>query len=255
MGKVLEQLSAFCKIGMTTAALDAEAERLILACGGSPAFKGYHTGAAPAPFPASVCVSLNDELVHGIPSRERIIKVGDVVSLDIGMKWAPKKIISRKKNIDSGVFTDTAVTFIMGKPKSEAVKLLDVTRQSLEAGIKAAQPGSSVAAIGKAVESYVKSQGNYGIVRDLVGHGVGHAVHEEPYIPNYYDPSLENIKLVPGMVIAIEPMIALGDWRVVTKPDGWTIKMKDNSLCAHFEHTLIITNKGNIVVTRRPEEK
>jgi methionyl aminopeptidase len=134
--------------------------------------------------------------------------------------------------------------------------LLRVTQQALEEGIKVAQPGNTVAAIGRAVEGYVKSQGHYGIVRDLVGHGVGHEVHEGPHIPNYYDPGLESVILKPGMVIAIEPMISMNkDHRVVAKPDGWTIAMIDNALCAHFEHTLVITEKGNEVVTRRPEEK
>lgn len=244
LGKILHNLAALCKPGITTGALDVAAERMIRAAGGLPAFKGYRTAATQTPFPATVCVSINEELVHGIPSAARTIKNGDLVSLDIGMQ-------SSKTN---SVFTDTAVTLYIGQPPEKVAKLVAVTKEALEVGIRAAQPGRSVAAIGQAIETYVKSQGKYGIVRDLVGHGVGHAVHEDPMIPNYYDPSLESTILQPGMVIAIEPMITLGGSAVATLRDGWTIKTKDNSLCAHFEHTLIITKNGNTVVTRRPSE-
>ncbi|MSU75558.1 MAG: type I methionyl aminopeptidase [Candidatus Magasanikbacteria bacterium] len=241
MGEILEKLEALCRPGISSGEIDAEAEKMIIKAGGRPAFKGYKTSAADRPFPATICASFNDEIVHGIPRKDRILKSGDIFSIDIGMLW-------RK------VFTDTAVTVVVGSVSKEIYKLLDVTRQSLEEGIKAAQPGNSVAAIGKAVENYVKSQGKYGIVRDLVGHGVGHQVHEDPHIPNYYDPGLESIILKPGMVIAIEPMISVGGWQVETMDDGWTIRMKDRSMCAHFEHTVIITEPGNIVATRRPHE-
>lgn len=251
IGKILANVAALCKPGITTAELDIAAERMIRAAGGVPAFKGYRTASAPAPFPATVCVSINEELVHGIPSSKRMLKNNDLISLDIGMEWPSESQKSIKSN---GVFTDTAITLYIGQPPEKIAKLMDVTKEALEAGIRAAQPGRSVAAIGQAIETYVKSQGKYGIVRDLVGHGVGHAVHEDPMIPNYYDPSLEATLLEPGIVIAIEPMITLGGWPVATLRDGWTIKTKDNSLCAHFEHTLIITKKGNTVVTRRPEE-
>jgi len=204
-------------------------------------------------------VSLNSELVHGIPRKETFLKDGDIVSLDIGMEWPyeSKKSVRRladKNQKPKGVFSDTAVTVAVGAIPEAAKKLLAVTAAALEEGIKAAEPGNSIASIGRAVENYVKSQGKYGVVRDLVGHGVGHMVHEEPMIPNYYDQALEGTLLRPGMVIAIEPMIALGGWRVATMPDGWTIKMADNSLSAHFEHTVIITEDGNVVATRRPQE-
>jgi methionyl aminopeptidase len=154
--------------------------------------------------------------------------------------------------------TTTGILFKSGlKIRShETKKLLQVTRSALEVGIKSAKPGSSVNAVGKTIEAYVKSQGEYGIVRDLVGHGVGHEVHEDPPIPNYYDATLDSVKLKPGMVIAIEPMLSLSkEYRVRTKKDGWTIEMADGSLCAQFEHTLVITERGNIVVTRRPGEQ
>lgn len=251
MGKILKEVQEFTRPGMSLAAVDAEAERLIVACGGKPAFKGYKSRPSDPPFPSTICASINEELVHGIARPNVFLKNGDIFSIDIGMEWPLDNGHSKH-----GYFTDTAITFPIGKIAPEIQKLLQVTRQALEVGIKAAKPGRTVASIGKAIEEYVTSQGTYGIVRDLVGHGVGHAVHEDPQIPNYYDPSLERIKLRPGMVIALEPMISLsGEINVKMKRDGWTIVMADNSPCAHFEHTLIITPTGNNVVTRRPEEK
>jgi methionyl aminopeptidase len=245
MGEILEQLSAICRPGISTHEVDKEAEKQIKKSGGRPAFKGYKTHVADRGFPGTICASLNEELVHGIPRKNAILKDGDIFTIDIGMQWPNRK---------DGVYTDTALTVAIGNISEKAKKLMAVTRESLERGIKAAQPGNSIASIGKAVESYVRSQGSYGVVRDLVGHGVGHAIHEDPFVPNYYDKNLESQKLEPGMVIAIEPMIALGDWRIETAADGWTIKMADNSLSAHYEHTVIITENGNIVATRRPHE-
>jgi methionyl aminopeptidase len=241
MGVILDDLAKLVIPGVSTAEIDR-------------AFKGYRTIGTPTPFPATVCISLNEEVVHGIPREDRIIAEGDLVTLDIGMEWPAPKRIGKSTRIQRGTFSDTALTIAVGPMKPETKKLLDVTREALEAGIRAAQPGASIASIGKAIEGYVKSQGTYGIVRDLVGHGVGHAVHEEPYIPNYYDPALEDDFLQPGMVIALEPMIALGNWKVETMPDHWTIRMADKSLSAHFEHTIIIEEKGNYVATRRPSE-
>ncbi|MEK7624776.1 MAG: type I methionyl aminopeptidase, partial [Patescibacteria group bacterium] len=227
MGEVLEMLAALCRPGVSTFEIDKEAEKLIRKAGGKPAFKGYKTHVSDRPFPATICASLNTEVVHGIPRKNVILKDGDIFSIDIGMQWP----------VSDGLITDTALTVPIGNISDKTRKLLDVTRRSLEKGLAAVKPGNSVASVGRAIESYVKSEGSYGIVRDLVGHGVGHAVHEDPYIPNYYDKNLESMKFEPGMVAAIEPMIAIGDWRVVTMPDGWTIKMADNSLSAHFEHT------------------
>lgn len=255
IGAILETLATKCVPGASVWEIDQMAEKMIRESGGRPAFKGYKTAGAELPFPATVCISLNAELVHGIPRKDVFLKDGDIVSLDIGMEWPSSAKASAGKSTKRGVFSDTAITVAVGAVPEKTQKLLAVTHQALEEGIKAAQPGHSIASIGKAIEKYVKSQGKYGIVRDLVGHGVGHAVHEEPMIPNYYDPELEGILLRPGMVIAIEPMISLGGWRVETMPDGWTIKMSDSSLSAHFEHTVIITEDGNIVATRRPSEK
>jgi methionyl aminopeptidase len=266
MGEILGKLQKLTKPGMSLYDVDVLAEKMILQVGGKPAFKGYKTHFSKTAFPSTICASVNTELVHGIARKDVILKDGDIFSIDIGMEWPklnskskilnPKTKKEKDENISlRGYFTDTAITLAIGEIPEETKKLLAVTKEALEQGIKAAQPGKSIAEIGKAVEKYVRSQGQYGIVRDLVGHGVGHEVHEEPNIPNYYDPTLEAITLKPGMVIAIEPMLSLSkEWRVKTKADGWTIEMIDKSLCAHFEHTLVITEKGNVVVTRRPGE-
>ncbi|MEK7623261.1 MAG: type I methionyl aminopeptidase, partial [Patescibacteria group bacterium] len=215
---------------------------------------GYRGRRGDPPFPSVVCFSVNHELVHGIATKEKVIKNGDIVSIDIGMEYPNSKFqIPNSKHV-GGYFTDTAVTITVGKVPKEIEKLLNVTKEALEAGIRAAKVGNTVADIGRAVETYVKSQGNYGIVRDLVGHGVGHAVHEEPRVPNYYDKAQEKWVLEPGVVIAIEPMITLGTHEVETLDDQWTICPVDKSLNAHFEHTIVITENGPVVVTRRPGE-
>lgn len=244
MGEILEKLSKMIKPGISAWDVDVEAERLIIEAGGKPAFKGYRSRKSDPPFPSTVCFSINEELVHGIAHKDKIVKDGDLVSLDIGMQYPAEK----------GYFTDTALTIAVGKISPEAKKLVAVTKEALEVGIRAAQVGSTVADIGRAIQTYVESEGDFGIVRDLVGHGVGHAVHEEPRVPNYYDRDLEAWILRPGVVIAIEPMITLGSERVDIARDGWTIYTRDKSLNAHFEHTIIITKDGPVVVTRRPSE-
>lgn len=249
LGEILEKLSKAVKTGITTLEIDEMAEKLIVKAGGKPAFKGYRGRKSDPPFPTTICACVNEELVHGIARADQKLKKGDIFSIDIGMEW-------------KGLFTDTAITVIVGDDLTsltksvpeETKKLLGVTKEALEVGIKAAQPGNTVADIGRAIEQYVKSQGDYGIVRDLVGHGVGHHVHEDPRVPNYYDKEMERWILAPGVVIAIEPMIAIGHHAVETAEDGWTVRMSDKSLCAHFEHTIIITEKGNLAVTRRPSE-
>ncbi|KKP59650.1 MAG: Methionine aminopeptidase [Candidatus Magasanikbacteria bacterium GW2011_GWC2_34_16] len=257
IGQILEKLGKMAKAGVSTWEIDQAAEKMILAAGGRPAFKGYKGYPEDTPFPTTICASCNHELVHGIAKKNVILKDGDIFTIDIGMEWPVRKEkeVRSKEKSERGCFTDTAITVVVGKADKEVEKLLRITRESLEVGIKAAQPGNSVADIGKAIEDFVKKQGNYGIVRDLVGHGVGHAVHEDPRVPNYYDKKLEHFILKPGMVIAIEPMISLGSHHVKTGPDGWTIVMADGSLCSHSEHTIVITEKGNLVITRRPSEK
>lgn len=241
LGEILEALAKAVKPGVTSLEIDKLAEKLIKKAGGKPAFKGYKGRKNDPPFPSTICACVNEELVHGIARADQKLKNGDIFSIDIGME--------RK-----GFFTDTAITVIVGEIPEKTKELLRVTKEALEIGIGAAKPGNTVADIGRAIEQFVKSQGNYGIVRDLVGHGVGHAVHEEPRVPNYYDKEMENWVLEPGVVIAIEPMIAIGHHAIETAEDGWTVRMKDKSLCAHFEHTIIITEDGNKVATRRPAE-
>ena len=248
IGEILSRLAKMAKVGVSTLEIDEAAEAMILKAGGKPSFKGYASRHYDPPFPCTICASRNHELVHGIAKREVILSPGDNLGIDIGMEYPCKKGMR-------GFFTDTAVTVTVGEITPEHRELLRVTKTALEVGIKAVKPGNSVADIGRAIEDYVRSQGKYGIVRDLVGHGVGHEVHEEPRIPNYYDKSLANWILRPGMVLALEPMISLGSHHVKTGPDGWTIEMSDGSLCAHFEHTVIVTKRGCEVVTRRPGEK
>lgn len=251
IGKILEDLGKMVQPGMSTADVDVAAEEMIVRAGGKPAFKNFKNHPKDTPFPSTICASINEELVHGIARKDVILKAGDIFKIDIGMEWPVGKDQTK-----SGYFTDTAITVVVGgKMSPEVKKLMEVTAESLEVGIRACKPGNSVADIGRAIQKYVESQGDYGIIRDLVGHGVGHAVHEDPRVPNYYDRSLEKFILKPGMVIAIEPMIALGNWEVETGPDGWTIVMSDGSMCAHFEHTVVIMEKGNKVATRRPEER
>lgn len=251
IGEILEKLAKMCKPGVSTGEIDRAAEKMIKKAGGKPAFKGYANGPHDTPFPTTICASANHQLVHGIAKDDDILENGDIFTIDIGMEWPVKNT----KKFTRGFFTDTALTVIVGNVPEKTKELLRVTKASLEVGIKAVKPGNSVADIGRAIENYVNSQGKYGIVRDLVGHGVGHAVHEEPRIPNYYDPLMRAFILKPGMVLAIEPMISLGSHRVRTGPDGWTIEMADKSLCGHFEHTVIVTENGCEVVTRRPAER
>ncbi|MFA6485948.1 MAG: M24 family metallopeptidase [Candidatus Magasanikbacteria bacterium] len=270
IGGILSKLGKMAQVGVTTHAIDVAAEEMIIAAGGRPAFKGYMTRPDDPPFPCTICASRNHELVHGIAKKTDVLQPGDIFSIDIGMEYPVGKsqisnsksqinhksqITNLKSQITRGWFTDTAITVAVGEIDPRTRELMRVTRQALEVGIRAVKPGKSVAEIGRAIETYVKSQGKYGIVRDLVGHGVGHEVHEEPRVPNYYDKSLEKFILKPGMVIAIEPMISLGGHDVATGPDGWTIEMSDGSMCAHSEHTVVVTRFGRTVITRRPGER
>lgn len=243
LGEILEKLGKMVKPGVSAWEIDQAAEKMILAVGGVPAFKGYKTRHSDPPFPSTICASVNEELVHGIATKKKILREGDIFKIDIGMQYPAK----------NGFFTDTAITVAVGKISTDTQKLMDITQKSLEIGIEQCQVGNTIADIGKAIQAYIKPYG-YGIVRDLVGHGVGHKVHEEPRVPNYYDKELELWTLEPGVVIAIEPMIGLGSYEIETADDGWTISMADGKLCAHFEHTIAITENGPVVATRRPSE-
>ena len=242
LGQILAELSQICVAGKNTYEIDKKAEELILQAGGKPAFKNYQGDPSDLPFPSTICACINEQIVHAPASKKVILKDGDIFTIDIGME-------------KDGLFTDTAITLAIGKVDSKVKELMRITKQALEEGIKAVKPGNSVADIGRAIQNYVNSQGKYGIIRELVGHGVGHGVHEEPVIPNYYDKKLESFKLKPGMVLAIEPMVSLGNWRVKNGPDNISIVMADGSICAHYEHTVIVTEKGCDVITRRPGEE
>ncbi len=251
IGEILEYLGTLAVSGATAYEIDGEAEARIKKAGGRPSFKGYRSRRSDPPFPSTICASLNEEVVHGIATKTKVLKNGDIFTIDIGMEYPVKSGLGRFGN---GFFTDTALTVLVGKATPDTTLLFERTYESLKRGIAAAVVGNTVASIGKAVEEYIKPF-KYGIVRDLVGHGVGYQVHEEPRVPNYYDASLEGIKLVPGMVLAIEPMITLGSYKVETAPDGWGISTVDQSMSAHFEHTVIVTEGKPIVATKRPSEK
>ncbi|MCF6276796.1 MAG: type I methionyl aminopeptidase [Candidatus Magasanikbacteria bacterium] len=251
LGEVLEKISKMAVHGISTAEIDKEAERLIKEAGGLPAFKGYGGDKYRKGFPGTVCVARNHELVHGVARDKDILKEGDIFSMDIGMQWPRKCGEGENKN---GYFTDTALTVAVGKIPEKTQGLMNVTKKALEIGIDKCRAGNKLSDIGEAIQDYVDPKG-YGIVRDLIGHGVGFHVHEEPRVPNFYDSSLKRIILKAGMVLALEPMITMGGGDIVTADDDWTIETADKSLCAHFEHTVIITEGDPIVVTRRPLEK
>ena len=230
LGATVETLRTAVRPGITTGELDDVAEQFIRSHEGAvPAFKGLYG------FPGSICASVNSEIVHGIPSKKRVLKDGDIISLDVGVGY-------------KGYFTDSAATVAVGEIAPEARRLLDVTQQALEAGIAVALLGNHIGDIGSAVQAVVEAAG-YSVVRDLVGHGIGVEFHEEPQVPNYGKPKRRE-KLVPGLTIAIEPMVNVGGPATRTLGDRWTIVTLDGSLSAHFEHTIAITEEGPRVLTR-----
>jgi len=224
----LDMLAEHVKPGVSILDLDSKAENFIRNAGARPAFKGYMG------FPATLCVSVDDEVVHGIPSN-RLLAEGQIVGIDCGAE-------------KDGYFGDHAKTFAVGKITQEKQNLMDVTRKSLMLGIDAARPGNYVSDIGYAIQTYVEDFG-YSIVRELVGHGIGTELHEEPQIPNYGEPK-QGCKLREGMCVAIEPMINFGMKEVKTDPDGWTIRTMDGEVSAHFEHTIAITSNGPKILSQ-----
>lgn len=214
--------------GVTTAEIDRLAEEYIRRRGGEPNFKNYEG------YPATACISINNEVIHGIPSEKRKLRAGDIVSIDLGAKF-------------DGYHGDNAATFACGDVSPEAKRLMDTTRESLYEGIRAACAGGRIGDIGHAVQSYVEARG-YSVVRQFVGHGVGTHLHEAPEVPNFGIPG-RGIRLMPGMTIAIEPMVNVGGYDVKVQPDGWTVLTKDGSLSAHFEHTIVITADGPKIMT------
>ena len=229
---ILHRTAELVKPGISTLELNDFAEREIKKAGGRPSFKNY--GPKKNPFPAGLCTSVNDQVVHGIPSKSVILKEGDIIGLDIGMEY-------------KGLFTDTAITVAVGKINSEAKKLIDITKKSLDAGLAQAKAGNKIGDISFAIQSVVERAG-FSVVRDLVGHGVGYDVHEEPSVPCYGKKG-QGLELKTGMVLAIEPMVCAGEYFLNYEPDGWTISTTDGSLSAHFEHTAAVTEKGAQILT------
>jgi len=228
VAEVLERMREWVVPGVTGIELDRRAEELMRARGGVPSFKGY------LGYPASICVSINEQVVHGIPS-ERRLEEGDLVGVDVGV-------------VKNGYHGDAARTLPVGEVSAEGRKLLEIGEEALRRGIDAARPGNYVGDIGHAVQSFVEKAG-YSVVRDLVGHGIGERLHEDPQIPNHGRRGTGE-PLQVGMVLAIEPMVNVGDWRVVTLPDHWTVVTADRSLSVHFENTVAITEKGPEVLTQ-----
>jgi len=232
LARVLDRLAQETKLGVTGKHLDTMAQEMLLAEGTIPSFLGYSAGGH-LPYPAALCVSVNEAVVHGLPS-DTPFKEGDVVKLDLGL-------------IYKGMYLDSAHTAVVGKATPPVQQLVDVTKKSLEKGIAAAQVGHTTGHIGQAVQAYVEGHG-LGVVRQLVGHGVGYAVHEEPSVPNFGKAG-KGVTLEVGMVIAIEPMVTIGNPAVVTAEDGWSVRTADKSLSAHEEHTIAITNDGPRILT------
>jgi methionyl aminopeptidase len=230
VGQVLTALSATVAEGVSTADLDEVAERLIRDAGAIPAFKGYNG------YPASICASVNDEVIHGIPSKKRVLKAGDIISIDVGAEL-------------DGYFGDSAITLPVGEISDEAKRLLQVTEESLFKAIDVVRPGGRVSDIGHAVQKHVEAAG-FSVVREFVGHGIGQRMHEEPQIPNYGEPG-RGPRLAEGMVLAIEPMVNAGKPAVKVLSDGWTAVTRDHRLAAHFEHTVAVTAEGAWILTAR----
>lgn len=229
----IERVLEAVRPGATTADLDAVAEAYIREQDAIPSFKGYGS----PPFPASICASLNDEVVHGIPSPKRVLREGDLLSLDFGAIW-------------EGFHGDSAVSVFVGEPPSpEAEKLVRVTEESLQAAISQIVPGGRLSDIGAAVQQVAEGAG-FSVVREYVGHGIGRNLHEDPQIPNYGDPG-RGPQLKPGLVVAVEPMVNLGGWQTRVLADQWTVITADGSLSAHFEHTIAVTEDGAEVFTAR----
>lgn len=227
----LQTVAKAVEPGVSTAELDRLAEEYIRSKGAVPNFKNYQG------YPATACISINNEVIHGIPSKQRILKEGDIVSVDLGAMYG-------------GYHGDNAATFAVGDVSPEAKRLMDVTRESLYEGINAARPGGRIGDISHAVQSYVEANG-FSVVRQFVGHGVGTKLHEDPEVPNFGKAG-HGFRLMPGMTLAIEPMVNAGDYQVRVLKDGWTTVTSDGSLSAHFEHTVVITEDGPKIMTVAP---
>ncbi len=241
LGVILEEVAKEAEAGVSTLELDALAEQLIRADGDEPVFLGYTPEGAARPYPATLCVSVNDEVVHGIPNESpRILKEGDIVALDLGLTH-------------KGLIVDSAITVAVGRIDFCAKALMDATSEALEAGIDAVRVGNRIGDISNAIEEAYKDT-QFSIVKVLGGHGVGNQVHEEPFVPNFGHAGTGE-EIVEGMVLALEPIANEGKAGVVIAGDGYTYRTKDGSRSAHFEHTVIAQKDGPLVITRRPSEQ
>ena len=235
LAEILQKVAKAVRPGVTTEELNSLAEELILEAGGSPSFKGYApAGGGSSAYPKALCCSINDEVVHGIPTNDRQLNNGDIIGLDLGLHY-------------QGWHTDSALTVKVGDVPSQAEQLINATRESLYQGINQVKPGAAIGNIGAAIQQYIESKG-YSIVKSLVGHGIGKEVHEPPRVPNFGKAG-QGIKLESGNVIAIEPMVNMGKEVVITADDDWTVKTHDHSLSAHFEHTVAVTEIGYQILT------
>lgn len=232
LGDVLRRTALLAKPGVSTWELNEFADAEIRKVGGRPSFIGY--GHKDNPFPSALCTSINDAVVHGVPSKNDTLIEGDILGLDIGMEY-------------KGLFTDTAVTVPIGKVSAQSQRIIETARVALEEAINQVKPGNRIGDIGFAIQSVVEKAG-FSVVRDLVGHGVGYAVHEDPAVPCYGKPG-KGLELEENMVIAIEPMICQNKPNVIFDPDGWTIRTSDGGLAAHFEHTIAVTKNGVKILT------
>ncbi len=244
LAKIVKAISDEAKPGVTTGQLEDLACYLVKEAGARPSFKGYKAKEEKVPFPTALCVSINNEVVHAPSLPSRRLNDGDIAGIDLGIEYPFKKDIK-------GYYVDMAVTVPIGKVSREARKLIKATRKSLELAIKQVKPNNTLNNIAQAIQTYVEKHG-FSVVRDLVGHGVGYSVHEDPQIPNYVieGKKFDNIVLKPGMVLAIEPMVNAGSYEIKNAPDGFSIITADGSLSAHFEHTVAVTEKGCEVLTK-----
>lgn len=229
LAHALQEVVAKVRTGIATAELNFLAERHLRAAGAEPAFFQYRG------FPASLCTSVNAKVVHGIPSSEEILEEGDLISLDLGARY-------------QGLYTDMAVTVPVGRIDAKSQRLVQVTHDALQNAIRMVKPGMTTGDVGSSIQTFIESQG-FSVIRDLVGHGVGRQPHEDPMLPNFGIAG-QGPRLTEGLVVAIEPMVSVGDWHVKTLDDGWSVVTLDGSLSAHFEHTIMITSQGAEILTQ-----
>lgn len=239
LAQTLHRVAGLVKPGITMNELDEVARECLIAHGGIPSFLGYGGTRHTNPYPATLCVSRNDEVVHGVGTRNIALQEGDIVGLDLGVKYPAH----------NGLFTDMALTVGVGTITPAQERLITVTNESLHKALRIIKPGVEISELSKVIQHYCESYG-FQVVRDLTGHGVGYAVHEDPPIFNYYDKRMPKVFLKEHMVICIEPMVVMGDWRVTVDPDGWTIRTRDGSLSAHCEETIAVTKDGYEVLTK-----